>query len=81
MTDLFETEAVRDRAAVVETLERTARQLEDGVLHLRGRSREHRISVPERTHMELELEREPTDDGIAYELEIEITWTDSAPRE
>ncbi|MFC7216170.1 amphi-Trp domain-containing protein [Saliphagus sp. GCM10025334] len=76
--ELFKTEESRSRAEIAEVLIAAAEQIKTGSVHLESETEEERVTIPDRTTFEIELER-LTDSETGekrYELEYEIRWTE-----
>jgi len=73
---IFEFEQTFDRTDVAAYLREIADKLDDdGELSFTAGGASTPVSVPERLQFEVEIEREPGDDGAAeMELEFELTW-------
>jgi amphi-Trp domain-containing protein len=75
---LFKTEEQSSRAAIADVLTDAAEQIADGTVELTSPSESQRVTVPEPSTLEVELER-LTDSETGeqrYELEYEIRWTE-----
>lgn len=75
---LFKTEEERPRAQIAEILRNVAAQIDDGSVHLEGRTGVRDVAIPDTPLFEVELER-LTDSETGeerYELEYEIRWTE-----
>jgi len=75
---LFKTEGRHPRAEIAEHLRTAAAQIEDGSVHLEGRTEPRDVAIPDTPRFEVELER-LTDSETGekrYELEYEIRWTE-----
>jgi amphi-Trp domain-containing protein len=73
---IFEFEQTFDRTDVAAYLREIADNLDDdGELQLTAGGSSTSVSVPERLQFEVEVERDPGDDGATeMELEFELTW-------
>ncbi|MEF8785989.1 MAG: amphi-Trp domain-containing protein [Haloarculaceae archaeon] len=77
---LFKSEEKRSRTAVAETLESAAEQIRAGTVQLADETGEQTAAIPDEPTFEVELER-VTDSETGeqyYELEYELSWTESA---
>jgi amphi-Trp domain-containing protein len=76
---LFNSEEQRSRTATVETLESAAEEIRAGTVRLEDEAGEQTVTIPDEPTLEVELER-ATDSETGeqyYELEYELSWTES----
>ena len=73
---LFETERTRDRAEIAAIFRSLADQFDDGTVTLADNGRSVTVRPPDKSTIEIELERERTDEGSDVEFEVEIEWSE-----
>ncbi|EMA52791.1 MULTISPECIES: HVO_2922 family protein [Halococcus] len=78
---LFETERTRDRTEIAAIFRSLADQFDDGTVTLADNGRSVTVRPPDRSTIEIELERERTDEGSDVEFEVEIEWSEPASEE